>query len=120
MNTRDFILVGAGALVGYLLVGIINRDKIIMEMQEDTENILDILPETSASQTLPPATTDGSTAGTTQIKEPEVVETMVDPRLSYCEDNWSRYAMTMRFGSEEQMLETKKNFIEQCLATRVQ
>jgi hypothetical protein len=120
MNTRDFILVGAGALVGYLLVGVMNRDKIIMEMEQGAETLLDVLPETSPSQTLPPATTGSSTAGTTQIKEPEVVETIIDLRVSYCEDNWSRYAMTMRFGSEEQMLETKKNFIEQCLATRVQ
>lgn len=115
MNTRDFILVGAGALVGYLLVGVMNRDKGVTAMEVETGS----LPDSSA-QTLPPATTGSSTAGTTQIKEPEVVETIVDPRVSYCEDNWSRYAMTMRFGSEEQMLETKKNFIEQCLATRVQ
>jgi hypothetical protein len=127
MNTRDFILVGAGALVGYLLVGVMNRDKIIMEMEEGVDNLLDILPETSASQTLPPetsasqtlppATAGNTTSGTTQIIEPEVVETMVDPKVSYCEDNWTRYAMTMRFGSEEEMQRVRNNFIENCLTT---
>jgi hypothetical protein len=104
-----------------------NRDKIIMEMEEGVDNLLDILPETapsqtlppatSAFQTLPPATTSSTTAGTTQIKEPEVVETMVDPRLAFCEDNWTKYAMTMRFGSEEEMKRTRDNFIENCLTT---
>ena len=117
MNTRDFILVGAGAFVGYLLVGVMNRDKIIMEMEEGVDNLIDILPETSASQTLPPATAGSSTAGTTQIIEPEVVETVVDPRLAYCEDNWTRYAMTMRFGSEEEAQKVHDDFIQNCLST---
>ena len=75
MNTRDFILVGAGAFVGYLLVGVMNRDKISMQLEQGAEDILDIFPETSPPQTLPPATAGSSTAGTTQIIEPEVVET---------------------------------------------
>ena len=47
MNTRDFILVGAGAFVGYLLVGVMNRNKAITAMETGTN-----LPDTS-SQTAP-------------------------------------------------------------------
>jgi hypothetical protein len=47
MNTRDFILVGTGAVVGYLLVGVMNRKKAITTMETGTN-----LPDTS-SQTAP-------------------------------------------------------------------
>ena len=48
MNTRDFILVGAGAVVGYLLVGVMNKNKAVVQTSTDTTN----LPDTS-SQTAP-------------------------------------------------------------------
>jgi hypothetical protein len=120
MTTRDFILLGTGVLIGHILVGIMNRDKISMQLEQGAEDILDILPETSPSQTsppAPPATTGSATSGTTQIVEPEVVETMVDPRLSYCEENWARYSMTRSFGSEKEALQVHDDFIENCLST---
>lgn len=92
MNTRDFILVGVGAIAGYLLVGIVNKNK---------ANSTTGLPDSSA-QTLPPATVGG--------------ESVVDPRLTLCEDNWIKYSETMRFGSTEQAQTTRDNFITNCLA----
>jgi hypothetical protein len=121
MNTRDFILIGAGVLIGHILVGIMNRDKISMQFEQGAEDILDILPEISPSQTLPPApptTTGSTTAGTTQIKEPEVTETQTDPRLAFCNENWTKYSMTRRFGSEEEAQKVYDNFMDNCLATR--
>ena len=47
MNTRDFILVGTGAVVGYLLVGVMNRNKALTAIETVTS-----LPDTS-SQTAP-------------------------------------------------------------------
>jgi hypothetical protein len=120
MNTRDFILIGAGVLVGHILVGILNRDKISMEMEQVAQALDDSLPQTSPSQTLPPAppaTTGSTTAGTTQIKEPEVTETQTDPRIAFCNENWAKYSMTRRFGSEEEAQKVYDDFIENCLST---
>jgi hypothetical protein len=113
MNTRDFILLGAGAVVGYLLVGVMNRNKAVISMGTETP----ILPDNS-TQTLPPATAGSSTAGTTQIIEPEVTETQTDPRLAFCNENWTKYSMTRRFGSEEEAQKVYDNFMDNCLATR--
>jgi len=58
MNKRNLLLVGAGVVIGYLLVGIINKNKAVSGATTDTAS----LPDTS-SQTVPPASTD--TTGTT-------------------------------------------------------
>lgn len=112
MNTRDFILVGAGVFVGYILAGIINRSQVGIAIDAVATN----LPN-SSPQTLPPATTGNTTAGTTQIKEPEVTETQTDPRIAFCNENWTKYSMTRRFGSEEEAQKVYDDFIENCLST---
>jgi hypothetical protein len=99
MNNRDLLLVGAGALVGYLLLDKMNKNKASLRVGTTS------LPDTS-SQTVPPSTTVETTGG----------ETLVDPRVAICEDNWSKYSSTMRFGSEEQARATHDNFITSCLA----
>ena len=122
MNNRDFILVGAGAVVGYLLVGIMNKNKAVTGTSTDTAN----LPDTS-SQTLPPATTGSSalnnglndTATTTGTPILTNGEVLTDPRTAFCEDNWVKYSMSKRFGSQEQAQTAHDSFISNCLATRV-
>jgi hypothetical protein len=47
MTTRDFILLGTGAFVGYILVGVMNRNKALTAIETGTN-----LPDTS-SQTAP-------------------------------------------------------------------
>ncbi len=103
MNNRDLLLVGAGALVGYLLLDKMNKNKASLEVGTTS------LPDTS-SQTVPPSTTVETTVETTGG------ETLVDPRVAICEANWSKYSSTMRFGSEEQARATHDNFITSCLA----
>ena len=121
MDTRDFLLVGAGAVVGYLLVDKMNKNKAGTGVGTTS------LPDTS-SQSVPPATTrdTNDTTGTpapviygsnpSQPRPPKGQETLVDPRLTLCEENWSKYAQTMRFGSAEQAQATHDNFITSCLA----
>ena len=53
MDTRDFLLVGAGAVVGYLLVDKMNKNKAGSAVG------ITSLPDTS-SQSVPPATTGSS------------------------------------------------------------
>jgi hypothetical protein len=121
MDTRDFLLVGAGAVVGYLLVDKMNKTKAGSGVGATS------LPDTS-SQTVPPITR-GDTNDTTgtpapviygsnpsQPRPPKGQETLVDPRLTLCEENWNKYAQTMRFGSSEQAQATHDNFITSCLA----
>ena len=116
MNTRDYILVGAGAVVGYLLVGIINKNNAVAGTSiTGATNLPDV-----SSQTVPPATTDGSSTnltdnmGTTATADSG--ETLVDPRVSLCEESWAKFASTHRFGSAEQGQRTKDNFMTNCLA----
>jgi len=126
MNTRDFLLVGAGAVVGYLLVDKMNKNKAGSAVGTTS------LPDTS-SQSVPPTTTGSSqlnnglndTTGTpapviyanpSQPRPPKGQETLVDPRLTLCEENWNKYAQTMRFGSAQQAQATHDNFITSCLA----
>jgi hypothetical protein len=108
MNTRDFLLIGAGAVVGYLLVGVIKNNKPVAG--DDTTS----LPNTS-SQTLPPDTVGGSNSSN-QTQSQTGQETLVDPRLTLCEENWTSFSQTVHFGSEQQLNATKSNFITNCLA----
>jgi len=121
MDTRDFLLVGAGAVVGYLLVDKMNKNKAGSGVGTTS------LPDTS-SQSVPPATTinTNDTTGTpapviygsnpSQPRPPKGQETLVDPRLTLCEENWNKYAQTIKFGSAEQAQSTHDNFIISCLA----
>lgn len=98
MNTRDFILVGAGAVVGYLLVGVMNKKKIVSNETTGATN----LPDTS-SKTLPPLTKENSE------------ETLVDPKLATCKENWVKFSKNKRFRSEEEKQSTYDKFMENCL-----
>lgn len=102
MNTRDFLLLGSGALVGYLLVGIINKREAKTEVASVEETPL---PDTS-SQTLPPATSGGSG------------ETLIDPKLTPCEQAWTKISMTARYSSQKAMETAKAKFIATCLAKK--
>ena len=107
MNKRDLILVGVGLLVGYVVFKGKNRKTTIIE---------DIkLPDTSA-QTLPPDTKETpAEAGTTQIQEPEVVETLDSPKIALCKEKWIKFSETQKFGSQEQMQNTYDNFMTSCV-----
>ena len=107
MEKRDVILVGVGILVGYVAFKAMNRKTTIIEEIA--------LPDTS-SQTLPPAST-GQTAeaGSTQIQEPEVVETLDTPKVAFCKEKWIKFSETKKFGSQEQMQNTYDNFMTSCV-----
>lgn len=107
MGKRDIILVGAGILVGYVA---------FKAMSGKTTVVKDIsLPDTS-TQTLPPASTSQpAEAGSTQIQEPEVVETLDTPKVSFCKEKWIKFSETKKFGSQEQMQNTYDNFMASCV-----
>jgi len=111
MNTRDFLLLGSGALVGYLLVGIINKREAKTEVVSAGETLL---PDTS-SQTLPPATTSGS-----EVKFPTGL--IIDPKealdLNSCQEAWSKFAMTAKYSSQKAMETARDKFIATCLAKK--
>jgi hypothetical protein len=94
MNTRDIVLVGAGLVVGYLLVDVINKNKTTATSGASLSD--------SSSQTVPPNTAGGISNS---------------QNLSYCEQQWTQQASTMRFGSQQQAKEAHDNFITNCLAT---
>ena len=74
-----------------------------------------ILPDTS-NQTLPPASkNEPAEAGTTQIEEPEVVETLDTPKISYCKEKWIKYSENKKFGSEDQLQNTYDNYMANCV-----
>lgn len=108
MNTRDFILIVTGVVGGYILEGVINKNKEVLENDSTT------LPNTF-SQTVPPTIVKGNSSSI-QTQQIRGQETIVDPKLFLCEGNWSKYAQTMRFASEEQPKLTHDNFIASCLA----
>jgi hypothetical protein len=58
MNKRSLLLVGIGVAIGYLVGGMINKNKVVTGATTGSSS----LPDTS-NQTLPPASTD--TTGTT-------------------------------------------------------
>jgi hypothetical protein len=107
MNRRDIILVGAGFLLGYVVVKTLNRKTTI---KEDSK-----LPDTSTKTLLPASTSQTAEAGTTQIEEPEVVETLDTPQVVICKEKWLKFAETQRFGSQEQMQNTYDNFMTSCV-----
>lgn len=98
MTTRDLILVGAGAVVGYLLVGVISKKNSVSNETTGATN----LPDTS-SQTLPPAITENSE------------EALIDPNLAICKENWIKFSRNKRFRSAEEKQNTYDKFIETCL-----
>lgn len=98
MTTKDFILIGAGAVVGYLLVGVVNKKKTVLAETTDST----VLPDTS-SQTLPPNSTT------------ETKESVVDPNLVICNENWAKFIKNKRFRSQQDKQSTYDKFIETCL-----
>ena len=107
MNKREIILFGVGFLVGYM---VIRATKNNVVLNPETQS----LPNTFA-ETIPPATA-GTVAGTTQIKEPEVVETVEDPEIAGCKEKWIKFAETRKFPSAEQEQATYDNFMTSCVA----
>ena len=70
----------------------------------------------TSTQTLPPASTSQpAEAGSTQIQEPEVVETLDTPKVSFCKEKWIKFSETKKFGSQEQMQNTYDNFMASCV-----
>ncbi len=107
MNKREIILFGVGFLVGYMVIRATKNNVVV---NPETQS----LPDTFA-ETIPPATA-GTVAGTTQIQEPEVVETVEDPKIALCKDKWIKFAETRKFGSAEQEQATYDNFMTSCVS----
>ena len=107
MNNREIILFGVGFLVGYTVIRATRNNVVVAPKTQS-------LPDTYA-ETIPPATA-GTIAGTTQIQEPEVIETVEDPKIASCKDKWIKFSETRKFGSQEQMQNTYNNFMASCVA----
>ena len=107
MNKREVILFGVGFLVGYMFIRATKNNVVINPATQS-------LPNTFA-ETIPPATA-GTVSGTTQIQEPEIVETPEDPKISYCKEKWIKFAETRKFASAEQQQATYDNFMASCVA----
>ena len=108
MNKRDIIFFGVGFLVGYAVIKATKNNVVVAPQRQS-------LPDTFA-ETIPPETagTIGN-AGTTQIQEPEIVETVDDPKVSYCKEKWIKFAETRKFGSAEQEQQVYDNFMTSCV-----
>ena len=107
MNKRDLIFAGAGFVVGYIVVKALNAKTTI---KKDIK-----LPDMS-SQTLPPATTtETAEVGTTQIEQPEVVETLDTPKNGFCKEKWIKFVETRKFSSADQEQATYDNFMASCV-----
>jgi len=107
MNTRDFILVGAGAVVGYLLVGVMNKKNSVLNETTGATN----LPDTSSKTVPPSSTTDTTENASTSTGQ----ETLTDPKLATCNENWSKFSRNKRFRSKAEKQSTYDKFIETCL-----
>ena len=105
MNKKNLILVGVGILIGGLFFKSKNTKNTAVE---------DIkLPDTS-SQNQPPAIA-GVLAGSTKIQEPEIAQTLEDPKIKDCKEKWIRFSETQKFRSQEQMESTYNNFMTSCV-----
>lgn len=107
MNKREIILFGVGFLVGYMVIRATKNNVVLNPATQS-------LPNTFA-ETIPPATA-GTIVGTTQIQEPEIVETLEDPEITYCKEKWIKFAETRKFSSAEQEQATYDNFMTSCVA----
>lgn len=101
MNKRDIILFGVGFFVGYLIIKA-TKTKVVLSGEEQFRPDFEV-------QELE------SEVGTTQIQEPEVLETMEDPKITYCKDRWIQFASTRKFSSPEQEQMTYDNFMAGCV-----
>jgi hypothetical protein len=107
MNRRDLIFAGAGFVLGFIVSKAVSKKTTVVKDMG--------LPDTS-NQTLPPASTNvPAEAGTTQIEEPEVIETLDTPQVVLCKEKWLKFAETQKFGSQEQMQNTYDNFMTSCV-----
>lgn len=106
MNKREVILFGVGFLVGYLVIRA-TKNNVVINPETQT------LPDTFAD-TIPPAMVE-TVSGTTQIQEPEVIETVDDPKIAYCKEKWIKFAETRKFPSAEQEQATYDNFMRSCV-----
>lgn len=102
MDNRDILLVGGGLFIGYLLASK-KRSKDL-----STSNVV----SNTQSQTLPPATAGGSVVAN---ETSQSGETLVDPKIDFCKQNWIEYSKTKRFGSSESMQNTYDNFMTSCI-----
>ena len=107
MNNRAVVLFGIGFLVGYMVVRATRNNVVVNPKSEN-------FPDTFA-ENIPPAMA-GTASGSTQIKEPEVIETAEDPKITACKDKWIKFAETRRFPSAEQEQSTYNNFMTSCVA----
>ena len=101
MNKRDIILFGVGFFVGYLIIKS-TKTKVVLSGESE------FTPDFEFEEVEPQA-------GTTQIQEPEVVETIEDPKITYCKDRWIQFASTRKFSSPEQEQMTYDNFMAGCV-----
>lgn len=107
MENREIILFGVGFLLGYMVLGATKNKNIVAPKNQSS---LDTFTET-----IPPKIT-GAVNGQTQIQEPEIVETVNYPKVSFCKEKWIKFAETRKFGSEEQEQQVYNNFMTSCVA----
>ena len=107
MNKRDIIFFSIGFLVGYAVIKTTTNNVVVNPATQS-------LPDTFA-ETIPPAKVE-TVAGTTQVQEPEIVETSEDPKITYCKEKWIKFAETRKFSSTEQEQTTYDNFMRSCVA----
>jgi hypothetical protein len=107
MNRRDLIFAGAGFVIGFI---------VSKSLGKKTTVIKDMNISDTSSQTLPPASTNApAESGTTQIEEPEVIETLDTPQVVICKEKWLKFSETQKFSSQEQMQNTYDNFMTSCV-----
>jgi hypothetical protein len=106
MNNKEIILLGLGFLVGYMVIKA-SRNNNIVASKNQTIPKLPIQTETTSST--------NTELGTTQIKEPEVVEAIEDPKIIECKEKWIKFSETKKFNSQEQLQKTYDNFMTSCV-----
>ena len=107
MNRRDLIFAGAGFVLGFIVCKAVGKNNTVVKDMN--------VPDTSKETITPETKNAPAEAGTTQIEEPEVVETLDSPQIVICKEKWLKFSETQKFSSQEQMQKTYDNFMTSCV-----
>jgi len=108
MNKREIVLFGVGFLVGYMVIRATKNNVVLNPATESFPNTF--------ADTIPPKTAETIVnEGTTKIQEPEIIETVDDPKIAGCKEKWIKFAETRKFGSAEQEQQVYDNFMTSCV-----
>jgi len=106
LNKREIIIFISGLFFGYVIV----------RVTKSNVNVLTNKP--SSFKSLNNSCIEDKTialGGTTQIKEPQIAETLDIPKVSDCKDKWIDFSRTVKFNSSEQRQKTYDNFMTSCV-----